>query len=145
MAMTTAALRSEIQTDPAGVGYAPAAASGADGAVADLLNAAGVGVGYSIFRKSVGVHEVIGAIDSANFASLTALQLAKLQLLFAGTADVDATDLNTRNIATGIFTGMAATLANLAVLVKRQGSRAEVLWGDGTRVSADDVGHALRG
>lgn len=145
MAMTFAALKTEIQTDPAGVGYASAVASGADGAVADLINTVRAGAAYSIFKSSVPIAALVANIDSTNFAALTALQLAKLQLLFAGSASLDATDLNTRNIVTGVFTGMAATLANLTILVKRQGSRAEVLWGDGTRITADDVAHALRG
>lgn len=140
--ITLAALKSEIQSDPTGVGYAAPVAAGADGAVADLLNAAGAGVAYSIYRKSVGIHEIIAAIDATNFGSLAALQVAKLQLLFAGTGNLDATDANTRAIATGIFTGMTATLTNLAALVKRQGSRAEVLWGDGARVTADLVSQA---
>lgn len=140
-----AALRAEIQNDPAGLGYAAAVAAGADGAVADLLNAVGAGAAYSIYKSDVPVHDVIANIDSANFASLTTLQVAKLQLLFAGTGALDATDGNTRAIATGVFAGMTATLTNLATLVKRQGSRAEVLWGDGCVVTADDVAHALRG
>jgi hypothetical protein len=144
VAIDYAAMRSEIVTDPAGVGYAAPYAAGNDDGVAALLNAVGAGAAYSVYKKSVPVRDLVASIDPTNFAALTALQLAKLQLLFTGAATLDASDANTRTIVQGVFSGMAATLTNFAVLVKRQGSRAEVLWGDGARVSADDVSKARK-
>lgn len=138
-----AALTTEINTDPASLNLATLVAAGNDSGVAAALNAAGAGAAFSIFRKAIAVRDVVANIASADFASLTALQLAKLQLLFAGSATLDATDTNTRTIIVGVFSGMATTVSNLTALAKRQGSRAEVLWGDGTTISANQVSQAL--
>jgi hypothetical protein len=141
-----AALKLELLNDPAGIGYSSAVDSGDDQALANALNLTRAGAAYSIYKNNIPVKDIIANIASADYASLTALQIAKLQLLFAGNNQfVDATDLNTRNIFVGIFSGMSTTVANLGNLAKRQGSRAEVLYGYNTSVTTLDVARALRG
>lgn len=142
MSFTSTQLASEINSDPAAIGYASRVAEGDDAGVAALLNAA---TATKIFRDDVAPGEIINAIVAADFASLTQLQLSKLSLFFAGNASLDATNANTRTIFTGIFSGMTSTIAALSALVQRPGTRAEVLWGINTTVSADDVSLALRG
>jgi hypothetical protein len=142
MSFTTAQLQSEINTDPSGQGYAPLVSAGNFAGVAAKLNTVGA---TNIFRNDVGVREVINAIVAADFAALTALQVAKLQMMFTGTVTLDATSANTRSILAGIFSGMTNTVNALTALAQRPGSRAEVLWGAGTVVSWQDVAHALTG
>jgi len=142
MAFTTAQLASEINSDPAALGYAAHVASGDDAGVAALLNAATT---TKVFRNDLATHEVLNAIVAADFAALTQLQVSKLALFFAGTTTVDATNANTRTIFLGVFTGMANTVTALTALAQRNGSRAEVLWGVGTVITAANVSLALRG
>jgi len=142
MPITPTALASELNTDPAGLGYAPLIAQGNDAGCAAKLNTATATLG---FRNDIAASEVIDAIPSADFATLTALQLAKLQALFIGRATIDATKPNTRASFVAIFTGLPNTIAALNTLAQRPYTRAEVLGGIGTAESASDVGFALRG
>jgi H+/Cl- antiporter ClcA len=139
---TPAQLLAELNTDPAAIGYAALIAAGNDAGVAALLNAPTT---TSVYRNNIGVHEVVAAIAPADFAGLTTLQVAKLQLLFTGTTTIDASSPNTRALFVGIFAGMATSSASLTALASRPGSRAEVLWGTGTVVTGNDVSLALRG
>jgi len=134
-----AALKAELQADPAGLGYATPYGLGDDAGVARILNTVQPGVAYSIFKNAIPLRDMVANVASAEFTTLTATQLAQLQFLFLGASSVDASDLNTRNIITAIFAGKTATLTNFATLAKRQGSRAEVLFGIGVSVSDSDV------
>lgn len=142
MPFTTAQLQAELQADTAALGYASRVAAGNDAGVVALINTPG---STDVFRNDIGVREVIDAIVPADFAALTALQIAKLQMMFIGTDHIDATSANTRTIFTGIFGNASNTVTALTALAKRKGSRAEVLWGTGTAVTLADVSLALRG
>lgn len=143
MAINYATLKTEIQNDPAGIGYAAFVTAENDAGLAGALNLVRAGASYSIFKSSIPIKDVIANIVAADFATLTTLQIEKLQLLFAGnTSGLDATDLNTRSIILGIFSGMTTTVSNLTTLAKRQGSRAEVLFGMGTVITDHDIGRA---
>lgn len=146
MSIDYVALKSELQNDPVGLGYGAFVSSGNDAGLAAILNLVRAGASYSIFKNNIPIKEVIANIVSTDFTSLTALQIAKLQLLFAGnTQGLDGTDLNTRNIIIGIFSGMPTTVSNLTTIAKRQSSRAEVLFGIGTTITNFDIAQALRG
>lgn len=132
---TLLALKQECTNDPAGIGLTAIYNALQDQTVADALNLVRAGAAYSIFRSAVPIRDLIKNIDATEYSALTQLLLAKLNLIFLGTAELDATDLNTRNIITDIFTGKPLTLANFAVVAKKQASRAEVLWGDGFMVT----------
>ena len=135
-------LKTELTTDPAGLGYSSHLTVADDQGLADILNAVQAGVAYSIFRNSIPVRDLIAAITASEYVTLTSLQIAQLNFLFSANSTLDATDLNTRNIVTTIFTGKASTLGNFAVVAKRQASRAEVAWGQGTFITAQQVGEA---
>lgn len=139
---TPAQLSTEISTDPAALGYAALVAAGNDAGVVALLNAP---TATAVFRRDIGVHEVVAAIAPADFAGLTVLQVAKLQLLFTGTTTIDASSANTRALFVGIFSGLPTSSASLTSLASRPGSRAEVLFGVGTVITGNDVSLALRG
>lgn len=147
-AFTLALLKTELTTDPGGLGYVAARASGNVAALANLINlphsgSAADGVSYSVFRNDVVAKEVANAITAADFAALTALQLAQLQFLFLGGV-VDFGTANVRQSFQAIFSAASAgTKAAIVALANRQGSRAEALWGVGVAVTVDQVVGAL--
>lgn len=64
------------------------------------------------------VNSIINAIVAADLLSLTAVQLAAMQLLLQGNGSVNGSPGTTvRNVFQSIFSGKATTLANLAALV----------------------------
>ena len=144
MTITPSLLKTEIQQDPKGLGLAPLVAVGNDQGITDLLNSlTGPGTGTTL-RNNIQANEIIGAIQPADFAALSALQLAQLQTV-AAQGVFDATSVNAKTILLNIFTGMTTTVAALTALASRVSSRAEVLFGAGTVISANDVSFALRG
>lgn len=139
VAFTETLLQSEITNDPAAIGYAGATS---DQAKADLLNA---NIPSSnVWRNDIKLAEVVNSIVAADFAAMTALQIQKLQLVLQQGV-IDATVANTRTIFTGIFTGMNNTVTAITALAQRSGSRAEVLWGPGVKITATQVGIARNG
>jgi hypothetical protein len=117
-----------------------------DASIAALLNATtGPGAG-TVFNSAVTLQQIISCIAATDFAAATALQMQKLQFLFAGSATLDATIATTRTIVLGIFSGASAgTINALTAIASRAASRAEVLWGAGTVIGQADVSMALRG
>ena len=141
MPLTATQIKSECQLDPAGIGLTPLYDNGQDQDVANALNLVRAGVAYSIYKKMVPIKELIASFDTTEFngAGFTQLKVSKMALLFTGSAVLDATDQNTRDLVTGLLSGLPNTIANFAVVAKKQGSRAEVLGGDGTVVTASQV------
>jgi hypothetical protein len=147
MALTTgqvAALASEINNDPAVLGYAPPKAAGNDQGVADLLNAVGSTPAFQVNREPISVALFVENIDPTEFSALTQLQVSRLSALFAGgTLNINGT--RTQQNLLNIFPAAGATKTNVSALLKRFGSRAEVLFGNGVVITANDVSKALRG
>jgi len=144
---TNAQLKTELTTDPGALGYVPA--NGDIGALTKALNqvragAAADGKSYSIFRNDVLPIEIVDAIAAADFTGLTAALISKLQLLFIGNM-VDMTRTNARANFQSIFSGMSATTTNaILAAIKRNGSRAEAMWGTGVIINDDMVRDALK-
>lgn len=108
------ALKNEITTDPAGLGYVALSAAGDDQGIADALNLVRTGT----------------AADGKSYS------------LFQGQV-LDATRQNVRAIIVGIFSGMTATVSALTALASRNASRAEVLFGQGATVTTRDIALAF--
>ena len=143
MAIDLVALKNELQTDPASLGYALMITKGDDAGPTRLLNTP---AGTAFFRSDVTMHDIVAAIAPADFAAITALQIAKLQLMFSGVTAIDLTVPSVRQILQAIMAGASApTLAALVAMAKRSGSRAETLFGVGITVTPTDVAIALRG
>lgn len=159
MAITLAALASEITADPLGYGYATFVAAGNDQAIADLLNKPRDGTdgkpAISVKRADCTPAEILEAIDVRDFpASPTGVnsiplaqswlesvtQFARLRL----TREDGTKTLIRRNIdrLVGDTQGSQARLDAIAV---RVGSRAEQLFGVGVEVTNPDVSQSLRG
>ena len=145
--MDLAALATELATDPLKLSYAPYVAKANDWAVAKLLNATeGPGVG-DVPAGLIDGSQLLRALDPDDFVKLTADQCAQLSLLFAigktGQSGIDLSNDETFAIFTKLLSqSMPTTAGNLSTLRTRKGSRAEVLFGAGTTITAEQVGGA---
>lgn len=155
------ALKTEIQTDPKGLGYAPFVASGADGSVAALLNAATGPGAQSVNLPTLSsdtVRKIVFPCISAWPAASAAVQTKWQQWLATlqggvGTVDNDAEFqalLSALVADFGALTGSGGVppldAARVTRYTTKVGSRAEVLFDEvGVVVTHEDVAKALRG
>lgn len=137
------ALRIELQTNPTGIaGLSAAVSAGQDCLAASLLN--GSVTATNVFQP-ITTLAMKGAIDPTEFATLSATQLSQLTVMLSGDT-VDASNTNIRTIVTNIFSPAASfptTRANMLALVRRFATRPEVVLGQGTMLTCDDVRKAL--
>jgi hypothetical protein len=149
MAINYATLKTELETDPNGYGYAEWIAVGNDQKLADLLNQSRSAI--RIRRADVGGAEIMNVIavaDLVNNPGAAQVQwfnracdpLQTLRLL-----NDDGTETPVRANFIGLVRSGTPTLQRLASLETRDGSRAEQLFGANTFVSSFDVAQALRG
>ena len=136
--MNAQQIRTELDSDAAT--YGPLS----DGRCADFLNDKASAKAAPINRRAIPMYEVLGAVDWSEFigAGLDAAKRQAFQIL-TSTETLDAGSATVRAAFTAIFPA-GNTRTALAALASRQGSRAEVLWGDGARVSHDQVAEARR-
>ena len=139
--MDYVALKAEITTDPAGLGYAALWVAGSDWQVAELLNA--VRQSIDIWRGLIPSHEVIDVIVWTEWTGLSAANKQLLQTL-TGPDRVNTSSANTRAAFSQMFAAGTATRTALLAVATRKGSRAEQLWGPGVVVTHDDVALARR-
>ena len=135
------ALHDEIEADPMGIGYKVDSTWKGDQAIADLINDPTNGA--TVQRQYVDPQEIIEQIALVDWETITASQRLYIQLLPSLTvisAVQDGTEV--RNNLLAIFGAATATRANLIGVVEKAGSRAEVLWGEGTTISVSQVGYA---
>lgn len=136
------ALRSELQLDPERIGYAPAVAAADHNTLFALINMTRSGGGFQVDRDPVVPDRLFGEIEPADFEAMTVTELARLQVLMTLPA-IDLADVSTRAIVDGLFATGAVTRQKVAILQKREGSRAEVLWGKGFIVTLNQIAQAL--
>ena len=148
---TSAALLSELTTDPLGLGYAPLVAAGNHAGLAGLLNAlTGPGaatvtlltVPKSAFASTLAL--AIGRVYAPGFAGNIPYWQAVLTL-WTSLDSVVVADPGTQAVIAAAIPAGVLLPAEVAALTQRTGSRAEVLWGAGAAVSFEQVGNALRG
>src|SRR5512145_415927 len=131
-------LKTELQTDPLGLGYAAPLAAGNHAAVADLLNE--VRPTIQIQRDLVPVWEVFDAIVPSEWGSLSTTERTRIQIILT-MQQVYVKGTNTRNAFTTAFAAGTQTRANLIALQNRTGSRAEQLFDQA--VTYSDIATAL--
>ena len=137
MAIDLAALKTELTTDPVGIGYA--AANGDHVALAKMINTAQRQVGNSGQRPTSDLLNVFAAADVVT-AVATPAKAAMLQMLCAlATIDPDSKGLKAWVVS--IFGNPSTTLTEFNKYARRSGTRAEEL-GFG-RVTESDVADAL--
>lgn len=130
--MNLAQLKSELTTDPAGLGLA---ALGDDAAAVALTAET-----RQIFRETVSGGLIVSSVAKSDFATLSAADKAYLQLL-AVCPDIPLT-AQLKTDLSALFPAGSATRTNLVAATKRTGSRADEL-GLG-RVTASDVANARK-
>ena len=155
MAVSIPLLRIELlgdathQADPMNLGYAALVVIGAHNAVADLMNTARAGYTvntYQISGDKLFKCIVYSEIPASNTRAYSYLEMACVQKV-VDLSDVAAPDGGAQvraGLAT-LFPSNTATYANVFAAQRRDGSRSEVLFGAGTRVSAADISAALAG
>lgn len=139
--MDIVALKAELFADPLALGYAPLLAVGADGTIADLLNA--VNQSIEIERGVIPSYEIINATTPADWAALSAAEKQRYQTL-TGASQVDTANANVRAAFQAMFAAGTATRTALIALLTRKGSRAEQLFGAGTVVDHMSIAEARR-
>ena len=137
MTIAPGALKSECQTDPAGLGLAAPFAAGTFSVVLAALNASRGTEKQD--RALVPTWELWEAIVPAEWASLSAAEKQRLQTMLS-LGSVNLRGSNTRASLLAMFGSSTTTRANLVALQKRDGSRAETLFG--SAVTLEDLAAA---
>lgn len=139
-----AALMAEITNDPKGLGYA--AQSGNSALIADLMNTSpepiAGGSQEQIYRSRVAAQDLMAGIVLSEFTALTQANRDYCGMLFSAQF-VNTGDANIRTQLSAIFAGGTTSRTNLIAAAQKNASRAEALWGDGYRVTAQQVYLAL--
>jgi len=138
LAIDLASLKTEIQTDPQGYGY-----TGSNLQISNALNL--IRVTEVVTRKTISAEELQISIIIAEYTTLT--DVARMGwnaiLIVAASHGIDVSNTALRNQILAIWGAGTATRSNLATLQTRIGSRAEVLFGEGTTISDHLVEEAL--
>jgi hypothetical protein len=139
-----AALMSEVNSDPKGLGYA--SQSGNSDAIAVLMNTSPEPIATAnqeqIYRARIASNDLMAGIVLSEFAALTQANRDYCTMLFS-TDYVNSGDPNVRTQLAAIFVSGATSRTNLIAAAQKNASRAEALWGDGYRVTAQQVYLAL--
>ena len=138
------ALAAEITNDPQGIGYKnPDTTWKGDQEIADLLN--DPANGGQITRKLIQPKEIFDSIPYAEYSAYPAAKREWLDTvleLVGGEGVIDANDSVVNANLLAVFPAGSAARTNILAKIQRQGSRAEVLWGEGRIITASNVGHA---
>lgn len=136
--MDIAALRTELQTDPQALGYAPHVASGNHTALRKLINEPGLS-GETITVTSLSVEAIKDAIVYSEMLALNAQQRDTLIFLLQG-SQLNLSN-NVKQAFADLFGAGTTSRSNLQALATRPASRAEALFDQS--VSLADIGAAL--
>lgn len=134
------ALATEITTDPMSLGYA----GKSDYEIATILNTAGAS-GETLFKSYTPVEDIIACIVRSEYDALAAAGKTYLNEVVLKSAKVKTGDVTLRNQLGGLFGAGTTTRTNLTNIASRPASRGEILFGEGTTISDQDVATALRG
>jgi cytochrome P450 len=139
---TIAALRTELDTDPKGLGYAARRAqSNAPEALAARLNERGASA-ESVTQTYLRVEDVVAALVRAEYDALSAAGKDYLGVVLSA-PQVKTGDATLRAQLGQLFGAGTTTRTNLLALATRSASRAEVLWGEGFAVTDAQAADAL--
>jgi len=138
-----AALTSEVNADPKGIGYA--AQSGNASTIAGLMNTApepiAAGSQEQIYRNRAESRDLMAGIVLSEYAALTQANRDYCAMLFS-TPQVNTGDANVRTQLAAIFAA-GTSRTNMIAAAQKNATRAEALWGDGYRVTPQQVAEAL--
>ena len=154
MAINYTALKNELQNDPQTYGYAADIAAGNDVALAEKLNKVRDGTdgeaAILVKRADISPVEVLEVVDTRDFKanpsilegswfeSITQYEMVRL-------LNEDGSNTRVRANLNRLITDTNGSQTRLNAISNRNGSRAEQLFGSGTRLTTDDISRALRG
>lgn len=143
MPFTSEQLAAELNSDPTGRGYAPYIAAGDDVGLAENINRPDAG---TVDRITVTSDLFQTAVVASEYTVLTEQLRGLWQTIVTASVQrgVPVKDPKIRAQIVSIWPAGSVTRANLAAMQTKTGSRAEVLWGDGTVVQTGDIAQALR-
>lgn len=142
MAITKAALKSEIQIDPNALGYAPFNAASDWDSIVALLNDKSKGGQINV--SVLDARSLVNAVVASEYNTLTqpARDLWRDVLTVGVSQGVRLNDSGIVSLVLAIWSA-GATRTNLIALQKRAGSRCEALFGEGAAVNSQDVFNAV--
>jgi hypothetical protein len=143
MVLNDANLHAELTVDPKSIGFAPLLVSGDDTEIANLLNATtGPGIGI-VPHEPIAPNDFIALLDPNELDSLTALQLAQIQV-YEAAGEINFGSPNVQQWLNKVFDNASfpVTHSNLDALFNRTASRAEVLFGAGVVINSSQVATA---
>jgi hypothetical protein len=140
-AMTLAALKTEIDTDPKALGYAALwAQSNGPEAVAARLNEPNTVPADTIFKSYVSLEDMLAEIVFSEYSGWSAAQKTNIDQFLRGTR-IKTGSANMRTTLAALIPVGASRTAMIAIAA-RPASRAEVLWGEFARVTDTNVAEA---
>ena len=139
-------LNVELTTDPNTLGYNGSIIDGDDSGDADIINLPRLANQRDNLVSAVDIEEVV---DPADYPNAGADQFKRdmwrdLLLAIGSEGQVNANGSKLKDKVLLVFPA-GVTRTNLAALQTRDGSRAEVIWGDGSNVTPKAIAIALRG
>lgn len=132
-----AALKTELTTDPKGLGLAAMT----DAAAAAKLNQVGASAETLPVTAPIDAYLVVNATIPADYAALTATERDRYAAI-TGAGKVDPSNANVVSAFAAMFGAGTTTRTNLQALANRSCSRAEKVWGAGVVVAPWDVARA---
>jgi len=151
MAIDLAALKTEITTDPATIGYTAAGGFANLAAIESLINVAGSAV-TDVQRKTVTAQEILAEIRQGEYHAMGVdadgegpSRQRLLQLLLTANVDgLDWSDTQVRNLIRSCFPGPVAPNTRTAIIaletiLAATATRAEELFGHRAIVSTNDL------
>ena len=138
---TLEALKDEIVNDSEGIGYKNGTWK-AHQVVADLINDPALGA--TITRKLIQSSELKASFDLDEFVALSQGERDYLLCLISGEGPIDANEALILSALTSMFGAGSTTSTTLLTKIQRQGSRAEILWGENTIIDLGQVGRAFK-
>ena len=149
MAVQLSALRSELLSDPASMGYGTYLSTGTYSIIAYLLNSVSANshtAGSAVSVSRVGSLDLQVAVVASEYLALSGGQQALWNAaLIAAVNGIAISNTTFRQQVTTVWSAGTTTRANLLLLQTRRCSRAEALFGERASVDVNAVVKAAEG
>ena len=136
MAINLTELKTELTTDPMGLGLSSSYSTGNDASCAGILNEVREGVNYEKRRNLIPSYEVVGSIVPSEWTSLSADEKERISFIVSA-GEINPNSTNVVTAFTTAFTSGSSTRTNILGILNEQTSRAQMLFSQS--VSITDV------
>lgn len=149
MPVALSALRTELLTDPAGLGYASHLAAGSFGTIVGLINSVSANAQAVVSAVTVGVvfsPQMQQAVVASEYVNLSPAHRDLWNAaLTAAVNGIAISNVVFRGQIAVVWSAGTTTRSNLALLQTRRCSRAEALFGEGAGADVNEVIKAAQG